>query len=199
MKKSKLYRCPAKLVPVLDAAKRSNKQFGPIKCYAVNTCKGIIRAYNEDRVSIVLNLQQPEGRKCSHWPSASFFAVSSSQQVFDGHGGSSCAEFLKERLAGYIVEDSAFPTDVPSAILNGCRRADNEFVAKACKAADISGSCACCVLTVEGKAYVFNVGDSRAIASHGHFARCIDATVDHKPNHQAEKKRIEAAGGKVYK
>lgn len=75
VKKSKLYRCPVKLIPVLDPAKRSSKQFGPIKCYAVNTCKGIIRAYNEDRVSIVLNLQQPEGKKSVHWPSASFFAV----------------------------------------------------------------------------------------------------------------------------
>ena len=106
---------------------------------------------------------------------------------------------MKERLATYITEDSAFPADVPNAILNGCRRADSEFVAKACKTADISGSCACCVLTVEGRAYVFNVGDSRAVCSYGQFARCIDATVDHKPQSPAEKKRIEAAGGKVYK
>ena len=40
-----------------------------------------------------------------------------------------------------------------------------------------------------------NVGDSRAVLSHG--GRAADLTIDHKPNHPSERKRIEKLGGKV--
>ena len=52
-----------------------------IKAYAVNTHQGISRKYNEDRVSIILNISK-NGVK------ASYFAI------YDGHGGSSCCDFL---------------------------------------------------------------------------------------------------------
>jgi len=35
------------------------KENGVVKSYAANTNQGIIRDYNEDRVSIVLNIQKP--------------------------------------------------------------------------------------------------------------------------------------------
>ena len=47
--------------------------------YAANTNQGIIRDYNEDRVSIVLNIMQPPTKKdVENWPKCSFFGV------FDG-------------------------------------------------------------------------------------------------------------------
>ena len=36
--------------------KVSTKSYGPIKAYAANTNQGIARDYNEDRVSIIINI-----------------------------------------------------------------------------------------------------------------------------------------------
>jgi len=53
----------------------------------------MIRNYNEDRVSIILNIMQPENKKyLDHWPNCCIFAI------YDGHGGSKCADFLRENL-----------------------------------------------------------------------------------------------------
>jgi protein phosphatase 2C family protein 2/3 len=54
------------------------------------------RNYNEDRVSIILNLVNPNLKKNERWPQISFFAM------YDGHAGSKCAEFLKENLHHYV-------------------------------------------------------------------------------------------------
>ena len=72
-------------IPYIDAAKTSVKENGVIKSYAVNTHQGISRTYNEDRVSITLNIKK-KGVK------AQFFAV------YDGHGGHLCCDFLKDNL-----------------------------------------------------------------------------------------------------
>ena len=41
------------------ASKISSKSLGVIKFYAVNTNQGITRDYNEDRISIVINMSKP--------------------------------------------------------------------------------------------------------------------------------------------
>lgn len=75
---------------------------------------GTVRNYNEDRVSIILNIAKPKNKSEElHWPSASFFAI------YDGHGGNNCAEFLKENLHHYIVKDDNYPGDPEKAIENG--------------------------------------------------------------------------------
>jgi len=69
-------RVPYKLIPNIDPARKSSSKFKYkyIKSYGVNTFKGLIREYNEDRVSIILNILQPAHKKGS-WPNCSFFAV----------------------------------------------------------------------------------------------------------------------------
>lgn len=80
-------------LPNEESTKFSSKENGRIHSYAANTNQGIIRNYNEDRVSIILNIVKPKGKeKVSHWPKCSFFAV------YDGHGGNACADFLKDNL-----------------------------------------------------------------------------------------------------
>lgn len=69
-----------------------------MKAYAAITNKGLIRSYNEDRVSIILNVMKPENRKTETWPKCSFFGV------YDGHGGNLCAEFLKDNLHTFVVK-----------------------------------------------------------------------------------------------
>ena len=46
-------------LPNFESTKFSVKENGVVKAYAANTNQGIVRDYNEDRVSIVLNMQKP--------------------------------------------------------------------------------------------------------------------------------------------
>jgi serine/threonine protein phosphatase PrpC len=70
-------------------------------------------------------------------PNSSYFSV------FDGHGGNKCANFLRENLHQYILNDSHFPDDCHKAINTGILAAEKEFLKK-CKSTnfDKSGSCA---------------------------------------------------------
>ena len=61
-----------------------------------------------------------------------------------------------------------------------------------------SGSCAIVVLIVGEVAYVGNVGDSRAFMSIDSGSKIVPLSVDHKPESESEKARIEGNGGKVY-
>ena len=72
---------------------------GLIKSYAANTNQGIIREYNEDRVSIILNILKPKSKAHLNieWPQICFFGV------FDGHGGAACADYLRDNLHNFIV------------------------------------------------------------------------------------------------
>jgi hypothetical protein len=79
-----------------EEAKFSSKSYGSIISYGVNTNKGQVRNYNEDRVSIILNVLKPVSRKNEDWPKVSFFGI------FDGHGGTKCPDFLKENLHHYV-------------------------------------------------------------------------------------------------
>lgn len=79
-----------------DEAKFSTKSYGSVVSYGVNTNQGIVRNYNEDRVSIILNVIKPPSRKNEEWPKVSFFGI------FDGHGGTKCSDFLKENLHHYV-------------------------------------------------------------------------------------------------
>ena len=46
-------------IPILPASKHSSKSNGIIKAFAANTHNGLVRNYNEDRVSIILNILKP--------------------------------------------------------------------------------------------------------------------------------------------
>jgi protein phosphatase PTC2/3 len=76
-----------------STTKCSVRGHGKVAGYAVNTHQGIVRGYNEDRVSIVLNIMKPPNRPDlgdEQWPKCSFFGV------YDGHGGAGCADFLRD-------------------------------------------------------------------------------------------------------
>ena len=83
-----------------EPTKASTKKCGYIKSYAANTNQGIIREYNEDRVSISLNILKPKNKQVPagvEWPQICFFGV------FDGHGGSACADYLRDNLHNFVV------------------------------------------------------------------------------------------------
>ena len=87
--------------PIVEKAKISQKSLYPnMIAYGANTHNGLIRNYNEDRISIVLDLKkpgiQPNSSKQPKFQ-IQFFAI------FDGHGGQGCAEFLRDHLHNYIA------------------------------------------------------------------------------------------------
>ena len=181
----------------LPASKISSKSFGLITSYAANTYKGIVRDYNEDRVSININVTKPKFNNYSgQWPKIIYFGI------FDGHAGNKCAEFLRNNLLNYILNNSHFPKDVPNAIKLGFKKIDEDYLNKYAftdnKLEDNSGSCGLILLLVNNIIYIANVGDSRCVASFKNGKIQKDITLDHKPNASYEKERIIKSGGRIY-
>ena len=81
-----------------------------------------MRNYNEDRVSIILNIIKPKFKQVDEWPRCSFFAV------YDGHGGAACADYLRDQLHQLIVRDENFPKNPKVAIENGIMEAERVFL-----------------------------------------------------------------------
>ena len=141
---------------------------------------------------------KPPSKKCDNWPKCAFFGV------FDGHGGYSCADFLRDNLHQFIIRDAEFPDNPRQAIINGFRNAESYFIDAVEKYSngnvnmlDKSGSCAITSLFV-GKSfiivmcnlddvcYIANVGDSRALMSADGGNYIVELSRDHKPNDEEE-------------
>ncbi|KAL4479202.1 hypothetical protein ABPG72_011414 [Tetrahymena utriculariae] len=185
----------ARMLPKIDKSKISTKQIGVVHAYGANTHQGLIRGYNEDRVSIILNMVKPQEKShVADWPNISFFAI------YDGHGGAQCADFLRDQLHFYIIKDEEFPKNPQRAIHNGFVKAEDAFIkiTESQIPLDKSGSCAIVVMLINEQIYVANLGDSRAVLSQNNGQKAIGLTVDHKPNHPDEEKRIIMNGGKIY-
>ena len=178
-------------------SKISMKTFKSVISYAANTYKGIVRDYNEDRVSILINVSKP--KFCNYngpWPKIAYFGV------FDGHAGNKCAEFLRNNLINYIINNNHFPNNIPEAIKHGFKKIDEDYLTKHAfinnKLEDNSGSCGLILLLVNNIIYIANVGDSRCVASFKNGKLQKDITLDHKPNTPYEKERIIQNGGRIY-
>ena len=177
-----------------ESSKISSKSIGIIKAYSANTYQGIIRNYNEDRVSIMLNMAKPKNFN-GKWPKVSFFSI------YDGHGGKKCSEYLRDNLHKNITENNYFPYNIIEAIKFGIKKTENDFFNNNINNNNIldkSGSCAVIILFVENEIYIANIGDSRCILSQKNGKICKQVTIDHKPNETKEKERIIKNNGKVY-
>jgi len=125
-------------LPPFDAPKTVVKDFDRICAFSVNTHQGTVRAYNEDRVSILLNAQQRyENLVNIQVKSCSMFAI------YDGHGGAECCNFLKDHLHAYVLNNYN-ERDVRGSIKTACHKLDHDFFKKARSDnhCDTSGSCA---------------------------------------------------------
>ena len=125
--------------------------------------------------------------------------------VFDGHGGSQCAAFMRERLHEHILLCivQTFGTSSTSklerfeqlkyVLPDAFKAADDEF----CEMypSNTSGACGVIALIHDREVLVAHVGDCRAIL------RCngetIPLTRDHRPSNLEEYRRVLASGGTV--
>uniref|UniRef100_A0A5B7ANB2 protein-serine/threonine phosphatase n=2 Tax=Davidia involucrata TaxID=16924 RepID=A0A5B7ANB2_DAVIN len=115
--------------------------------------------------------------------------------IFDGHGGSRAAEFLKEHLFENLMNHPQFMTDTKLAISETYQQTDMDFLESEKDTYRDDGSTASTAVLVGNHIYVANVGDSRTVISKA--GKAIPLSEDHKPNRSDERKRIENAGGVV--
>ena len=177
-------------------AKHSENPFDKIISYGVNTHRGTIRQYNEDRVTILINASINKNNNINISQKISLFSI------YDGHAGNKCCEYLKTYLHHYIFDSEFFPQNPIKAIEQGFKNCENNFlnsIISQNQIIDSSGSCAIIVLIINDSCYIVNLGDSRALYSFEDGKKFFQLSRDHKPNDPIEKKRIYKAGGKIYK
>ena len=139
------------------------------------------RPYQEDRYAMM---------KGSGHKDSSLYAL------FDGHGGSKASQYCKDHLLNYIQSDVNFENNTAASLMNGFRKLDDEFTMIAKRHMLSDGSTAVVAVVNNGKIYVANAGDSRAIIVHkGGKAKAM--SIDHKPSREDEARRINKLGGKV--
>ncbi|GAB2265098.1 hypothetical protein Dimus_000165 [Dionaea muscipula] len=115
--------------------------------------------------------------------------------IFDGHGGSRAAEYLREHLFENLMKHPKFITDTKAAIRETYKQTDSNFLDAEKDNYRDDGSTASTAVLVGNHLYVANVGDSRTVGSKA--GKAIPLSEDHKPNRSDERKRIESAGGVV--
>ncbi|KAK6794604.1 hypothetical protein RDI58_008057 [Solanum bulbocastanum] len=115
--------------------------------------------------------------------------------IFDGHGGSRAAEFLRGHLFQNLLKHPSFSTNTKLAISETYQKTDMEFLDSEKDTFRDDGSTASTAVLVGNHLYVANVGDSRTIISKS--GKAIPLSEDHKPNRNDERRRIESAGGVV--
>ncbi|OQR86033.1 protein phosphatase 2C [Achlya hypogyna] len=122
--------------------------------------------------------------------------------IYDGHAGQHCASFLQTTLIDQIRRSlhtttfgfSTLPEPMLAPLLTqACALADDSFLRS--HLADDSGSCAAFALIGTDKFAVGNIGDSQLVLSRD--GEAINLCVLHAPNDPNEKRRIEAANGRV--
>ncbi|CAL9077438.1 probable protein phosphatase 2C 47 [Musa acuminata AAA Group] len=127
--------------------------------------------------------------------SANFPSPGAFYGVFDGHGGIDAACFVRNNILKYIIEDVYFPASVEKAIKNAFMKVDHAL-ADSRSLDRSSGTTALTALILDRSLLIANAGDCRAVL--GKRGRAIELSKDHKPNCNAERRRIERLGGSVY-
>jgi serine/threonine protein phosphatase PrpC len=166
--------------------KRSTSNENPILFITAETNKGTTRDTNEDRISIVLNINYSNAEKFNYF------------SIYDGHAGSACSEYLKENLHRIITNDSNLFENFESRIKHHFQDLDNLFLKQCDLTKETAGSCALALLTYKNTIYIANTGDSRAFMSTNSGRKIVNLSIDHKPELESEKVRIFRNGGYLY-
>ncbi|XP_061372786.1 probable protein phosphatase 2C 27 isoform X2 [Gastrolobium bilobum] len=171
-----------------EASSEDKTEFLPI--FRSGSCAEIgPKQYMEDEHICIDNLIQHMGSESNIPLPGAFYGV------FDGHGGTDAASFIRNNILRFIVEDSHFPTCVGKAITSAFLRADYAFADSS--SLDISSGTTALTALVFGRTMIIaNAGDCRAVL--GRRGRAIEMSKDQKPSCISEKLRIERLGGVVY-
>lgn len=143
----------------------------------------------EDAHTTVLDMHADEPN-ATNKPKVAFFGV------FDGHGGEKVALFAGENIHKIVKNQDTYKSaDYEQALKDGFLATDRAILGDPKYEDEVSGCTACVGLVTEDKLYIANAGDSRGVL--GIKGRAKPLSVDHKPQNEGEKARIQAAGGFV--
>mmetsp|Transcript_106859 Transcript_106859/g.319481 ORF Transcript_106859/g.319481 Transcript_106859/m.319481 type:complete len:350 (-) Transcript_106859:76-1125(-) len=124
--------------------------------------------------------------------------------VFDGHGpyGHDIAHFAQMHLPRHFVQDPNFQNDPEKAMASAfpeTHRHCAEAQVEGRFDCSLSGATATLAMLRDGVLYLGHVGDCRAVLAREEGGELMseELTVDHKPTQEAERRRIQAAGGQV--
>ncbi|OAA68057.1 protein phosphatase [Niveomyces insectorum RCEF 264] len=174
--------------PIVD--KTSAKGEDDRLLYGVSAMQGW-RISMEDAHTTVLDLLEsfPLAAR-GHSSKISFFGV------YDGHGGDKVALFAGKHLHKIVAKQEAFKKgNYEQALKDGFLATDRAILNDPKYEEEVSGCTACVGLITDDKIYLANAGDSRSVL--GVKGRAKPLSFDHKPQNDAEKARITAAGGFV--
>ncbi|XP_027364379.1 probable protein phosphatase 2C 27 [Abrus precatorius] len=114
--------------------------------------------------------------------------------VFDGHGGKSAAQFVRDHLPRLIVEDVNFPLELEKVMKRSFLETDAAFLQASSHEPSLSSGTTALTAIISGRSLlVANAGDCRAVLSH--HGRAMEMSKDHTPNCIEERIRIESLGG----
>ncbi|CAI9119050.1 OLC1v1020711C1 [Oldenlandia corymbosa var. corymbosa] len=181
----------------LYVSPRFNK-FAPSVRSGSFTCIGP-RSSNEDEHLCVDDLPRQLGPTYK-WPvSSSFYAV------FDGHGGSDAAAFVKDNALKFFFQDALLLQRADIDELSFLEELENSqrrafLVADQALAEEEGVDCYCgttalTALVLGRRLLIANAGDCRAVLCRKGVA--VQLSQDHRPSSVVEKKRVEDLGGYI--
>ncbi|MFA6066083.1 MAG: PP2C family protein-serine/threonine phosphatase [Candidatus Babeliaceae bacterium] len=114
--------------------------------------------------------------------------------LYDGHGGRNVADFAAQHLHKNMFAALQAGNHMHNALEAGFVKTHKDLDAASFNSRTQGCTAIAAVLT-DGKIYVANAGDSRAIICRA--GKAIALSDDHKPNRPDEQARIQKLGGKV--
>ncbi|CAN6688305.1 unnamed protein product [Malus baccata var. baccata] len=177
-------------IEIVNSKSPSNSNSAFVPVFRSGSCSEIgSKPFMEDEHICIDNILDHLGATENFTSPGAFYGV------FDGHGGTDAASFIRENILRFIVEDPDFPFCTKKAIKSAFLNADLAFA----DTGSLDSSSGTTVLTalISGRTMLIaNAGDCRAVL--GRRGRAVELSKDHKPNCASERIRIEKLGGVVY-
>lgn len=125
--------------------------------------------------------------------------------LFDGHRGDGIAKYLKDTFhIKYLQQTSQLINDPFNTLFKVFIQIESTLHEQYLKdlntseaTLEKSGSCALVLINLHNKIIIANCGDSRAFTSLNLGQTIYQLSLEHKPNKESEKNRIQKQGGKV--
>ncbi|RNE94980.1 protein phosphatase 2C, partial [Trypanosoma conorhini] len=116
--------------------------------------------------------------------------------VYDGHGGTQCAEFLRDNLHTLILSHPDVMTNPEKAVRDGIAKAEADFLTRCANGKCESGSTCAVAMIVDDALVTGNVGDTEIVLCRAGSPLVLSKKHSLHSN-AAESERVKACGGRI--